>query len=236
MRGLGRIAGALAGLLTLSACLVTPGRFESSLDIRADRRFAFTYSGEILASDLSPEALTGGGDAGEDGGEAEEGAAAEPTLLPVAAQAEEDFGAPDARDDDAEMRAIAAALSREQGFRSVRYLGERKFAIDYAASGRLDHAFLFPFNIDAQIMLPFIAVELRGPDRVRVKAPGFATGFDKSQGPAGPWLLSKPVAKPGAFTRTLSGPRSSTAMKGSMICASMLNGNRKAWSSRPLAA
>ena len=200
MRGLGRIAGALAGLLTLSGCLVTPGRFESSLDIRADRRFAFTYSGEILASDLSPEALTGGGD----GSEADDGAAAEPTLLPVAAQAEEDFGAPDAGDDDAEMRAIAAALSREQGFRSVRYLGERKFAIDYSVSGRLDHAFLFPFNIDAQIMLPFIAVELRGPDRVRVKAPGFATGFDKSQGPAGLGGAGDKAAKAldGRFTLT----------------------------------
>ena len=154
--------------------------------------------GGRLAQPRAPPA--GGGD----GSEADDGAAAEPTLLPVAAQAEEDFGAPDARDDDAEMRAIAAALSREQGFRSVRYLGERKFAIDYAASGRLDHAFLFPFNIDAQIMLPFIAVELRGPDRVRVKAPGFATGFDKSQGPAGLGGAGDKAAKAldGRFTLT----------------------------------
>ena len=72
------------------------------------------------------------------------------------------------------------------------------------ASGRLDHAFLFPFNIDAQIMLPFIAVELRGPDRVRVKAPGFATGFDKSQGPAGLGGAGDKAAKAldGRFTLT----------------------------------
>ncbi len=77
---------------------------------------------------------------------------------------------------------IAAALAKEKGFRSARYLGNRTFAIDYAIAGRLDHAFLFPFNIDAQIVLPFVAVELRGEDRVRVKAPGFANGFDRSQG------------------------------------------------------
>lgn len=234
MRGLVRIAGALAGLLTLSACLVTPGRFESSLDIRADRRFAFTYSGEILASDLSPEALTGGGDGSEDGSEADEGAAAEPTLLPVAAQAEEDFGAPDARGDDAEMRAIAAALSREQGFRSVRYLGERKFAIDYAVSGRLDHAFLFPFNIDAQIMLPFIAVELRGPDRVRVKAPGFATGFDKSQGPAGLGGAGDKAAKAldGRFTLTTDAQIISQNQEDG--AQDVAEGKRIVWSVTPL--
>ncbi len=82
------------------------------------------------------------------------------------------------------MQAIAAALTKEKGFRAVRYMGDHKFEIDYAISGRLDHAFLFPFNIDAQIILPFVAVEMRGEDRVRIKAPGFANSFDKSQGPA----------------------------------------------------
>ncbi|WP_062731991.1 hypothetical protein [Sphingobium abikonense] len=200
MRGLVRIAGALAGLLTLSACLVTPGQFESSLDIRADRRFAFAYKGEILASDVSPAGWTGV-DPDED---TQDGEASEPTFLPVAAQAEEDFSANGADDDDAQMQAIAAALSREKGFRCARYLGDHKFAIDYAMSGRLDHAFLFPFNIDAQIILPFVAVELRGDDKVRVKAPGFAAGFDKSQGPGGLGGAGDKAAKAlnGRFTLT----------------------------------
>ncbi|NML09756.1 hypothetical protein HHL08_06275 [Sphingobium sp. AR-3-1] len=181
-----RTLGALAGLLALSACLVTPGTFESSLDIRADRSFAFTYKGEILASEMGKTGMTGGAPSTDDDSEGETEAA--PTLMQIAAR-DEDFSdaLADGADkgDEAQMQAIAAALTKEKGFRSARYMGNRKFEIDYAITGKLTHAFLFPFNIDAQIILPFVAVELRGDDRVRVKAPGFANGFDKSQGPAG---------------------------------------------------
>ncbi|SEI67638.1 hypothetical protein SAMN05518849_101522 [Sphingobium sp. AP50] len=183
MHRLFRSLSALAGLLTLSACLVTPGKFESSLDIRADRSFAFAYKGEILASDVDSDALSGTTSSGD--GDAQEGEAdASPTLMQIAAK-EEDFSDPDAKDDNAQMQAIATALSKEKGFRSARYVGNHRFEIDYAINGRLDHTFLFPFNIDAQIVLPFVAVELRGTDRVRVKAPGFANEFDKSHGMGG---------------------------------------------------
>jgi len=63
---LSRAAGALAALLMLPGCLVTPGSFTSTLDIRADRSFAFAYKGEILASDMD-KALGGlNSDAEED--------------------------------------------------------------------------------------------------------------------------------------------------------------------------
>ncbi|MCP1469015.1 hypothetical protein J3E64_000686 [Sphingobium sp. OAS761] len=180
MTRLPRSFGALAGLMLLSACLVTPGRFDSSLDIRADGQFTFSYKGEILAADSMKDGVIPPGMGGEDDAD---GATAGPALLQIAAK-QDDFPSGKAGD-ETDMRAIADALSKEKGFRSVRYLGSRKFAIDYAVSGRLTHAFLFPFNTDAQIILPFVAVELRGDDRVRVKAPGFSNGFDKSQGPAG---------------------------------------------------
>lgn len=165
---------ALPGVMALSACLVTPGKFESSLDIRADRSFSFAYKGEIIASDSSKGAMGIPEPASEDG------EAAPAQLLQIA---QETFDGEADNGNDVQMRAIADALTKEKGFRSARYLGKRKFDIDYAISGRLTHAFLFPFNIDAQIVLPFVAVELRGDERVRVKAPGFANGFDKSQGP-----------------------------------------------------
>lgn len=199
-----RTLGALAGLLALSACLVTPGRFESSLDIRADRSFSFAYKGEILASDMGKEALTGASSSSS-GDDAPEGEAENsPTLMQIAAQEEDFSDAAGDKSDDAQMQAIAAALAKEKGFRSARYMGKHKFEIDYAITGRLDHAFLFPFNIDAQIVLPFVAVELRGDDRVRVKAPGFANGFDKSQGPAGMGGAGDEAAKAlnGSFTLT----------------------------------
>ena len=43
----------MAGALALSACLLTPGRFTSALDIRKDGRFSFSYSGEIRMLALS---------------------------------------------------------------------------------------------------------------------------------------------------------------------------------------
>lgn len=171
-----RTLAALAALLCLSACLVTPGKFESSLDIRADGRFAFAYKGEIIASESGKEGIA----PVEADGEAETG----PALLQIAAK-EEDFSAADDKEEAAQMQAIADALMKEKGFRSALYMGARTFEIDYAIEGTLTHAFLFPFNIDAQIVLPFVAAELRGDGRVRVKAPGFSNGFDKSAGPTG---------------------------------------------------
>jgi hypothetical protein len=176
-----RAALALMGALLLSACLVTPGTFTSSLDIRADRSFTFAYKGEVIASDMG------------------KGMAQEPAPVDPAPQGEDsawmntailwqEDEAPaaeafDAKDEseDARMQHVAAALMKEKGFRSARYLGNRKFAIDYALSGTLTHAYLFPFNIDAQIVLPFVAIEMRGDDRIRVKAPGYAPS-DKGQG------------------------------------------------------
>lgn len=197
-----RIIAAVAGLFALSACLVTPGTFESQLDIRADRSFAFAYKGEILASDMGKDALSGATSAGE--GDAPEGEAeAGPTLMQIAAK-EEDFSTPGGKGDDAQMQAIAAALSKEKGFRAARYVGNHRFEIDYAINGTLTHAFLFPFNIDAQIVLPFVAVELRGADRLRVKAPGFANGFGKNPATAGMGGGNDEAAKAlnGRFTLT----------------------------------
>lgn len=203
-----RTAGLLAAVLLLSACLVTPGKFVSTLDIRADRSFTFTYKGEVIASDTE-----GGGGQASGGIEdqsfehmpEQEGLLVTPALLwqgggSKAAVAEERFEA-DENIDPRKMEAIAAALMKEKGFRAARYIGNRTFEIDYAISGRLDHAFLFPFNIDAQIILPFVAVELRGEDRVRVKAPGFANSFDRSQSIGG---ISDRAAQAlqGSFTLT----------------------------------
>ncbi|MEI9851013.1 MAG: hypothetical protein WDN24_09370 [Sphingomonas sp.] len=38
----------------------------------------------------------------------------------------------------------------------------------------LEHGFLFPYNLDNQVVMPWLAVELRGKDLIRFKAPGFA--------------------------------------------------------------
>lgn len=213
-----RAATALAACLLLPACLVTPGKFESAIDIRADRSFTFTYKGEILASDMGKG--LGSAPGGTDGGSGDDpGGGARPkeeqSTLRTALQkkeqgpAEERFDTPhgqggDGKSDEQQMQAIAAALTREKGFRAARYMGNHRFEIDYAISGKLTHAFLFPFNSDAQIVLPFVAVELRGDDRARMKAPGYSNGYDKSQNPMGGSSSGDDAAKAldGVFTLT----------------------------------
>ena len=217
---------ALPGVMALSACLVTPGKFDSSLDIRADRSFSFAYKGEVIASDSGKGAMGIPEPASED----EEAAPAQ--LLQIAA---EKFDSEADNGDDAQMRAIAEALTKEKGFKSVRYMGNRIFDIDYAISGRLTHAFLFPFNIDAQIVLPFVAVELRGDDRVRVKAPGFANGFDKSQGPSlgagGPGEAAAKALN-GSFTLTSDAEIISQNQEDG--AQTLANGKRIVWRVTPL--
>jgi len=179
-----RAAALVAVIGLLSACLVTPGKFTSSLDIRADGRFSFAYNGEVIASDTdgssagSAPPVEGGTPPGQDSAYLSSA-----MLWEEARVAEEQFDTGDAPDEK-RMHAIAEALRKEKGFRAVRYLGDRRFEIDYAITGQLDHGFVFPFNLDAQIIVPFVAVELRGEDRVRIKAPGFSNGLDRSQGVA----------------------------------------------------
>ena len=153
-----RLAALLAAPLLLTGCLLTPGKFTSKLTINADRSFTFAYSGEVYALDPDTSLSESGAD------KAKETAAKK-------AEAE------------TKNRAIADALSKEAGYRSVRYLGDGKFLIDYEISGRLDHDFIYPFNLDAQAIVPFVAVELRANGTVRVKAPGFANDSKDQAGP-----------------------------------------------------
>jgi hypothetical protein len=80
---------------------------------------------------------------------------------------------PSVAETEAQRRAIAEALSKEEGYRSVQYLGGDRFRVDYSISGRLDRAFLFPINLDAMALVPWIAAEVRKDGTVRVQAPGF---------------------------------------------------------------
>lgn len=178
---------ALTPLLLLASCIVTPGKFASTLDIRTDRSFTFTYVGEVVlartkpADDSADDSLDGDDQSFDGDGEPHLFKLATPgkalpksgaRAKPAPPQPDEDFS--DTPEEVVQLNALAEALSKEYGFRSARYIGHRRLAIDYAISGRLDHAFLFPFNPDGNAVLPFIAIELRGKDRVRIKAPGYA--------------------------------------------------------------
>ncbi|MEP6784868.1 MAG: hypothetical protein ABI898_03905 [Sphingomonadales bacterium] len=165
----GRIVLALLAPFMLLGCVLTPGKFVSSLSINADRTFAFAYKGEVIA--INPSTAMKSSDEATDS-EKNDGAA-KPDEAP-------------AEDNDAKFRAMAESLSKEVGYRSVIYRGKGKFDIDYAITGHLDHGFMFPYNTDAEAVFPFLAVEIHQGGLVRVKAPGFANSkSDAMSGAAG---------------------------------------------------
>lgn len=170
---LARFALALLAPLVLAGCLLTPGKFTSDLTINADRSFSFAYKGEVIAVDPSSEMAKAS--ASDDGAETtaeEKQAAADKNIEIAKATAEL----------ETKRKAVAVALAKEAGYRSVAYLGNGKYMIDYATTGVLTNNFLFPFNSDAEIVIPFVAIELRKEGTIRVKAPAFGKSGGKPAG------------------------------------------------------
>jgi hypothetical protein len=198
---LSRIALVLLLPFMLASCVLTPGKFVSTLKIDADRHFTFTYVGEVIA--LQDDDMAKGlGDMATPSTDPASSDDDTPTLQQIALQKD----APPAEDKaakkaaaDAKNRAIATALSKEAGYRKVTYLGDGKFSIDYAISGTLDHGFVYPYNIDAEAVFPFIAVELRANNTVRMKAPGYANAND-TKGMGMPGMDKSASQLDGVFT------------------------------------
>ncbi|MGE3691912.1 MAG: hypothetical protein AB7F98_11080 [Novosphingobium sp.] len=184
--------------ILLSACLLTPGKFTSNLDIRRNGEFFFTYEGEITMMGVMQLAQMG-----RRGGEQsfaatncfdDENTERTCTAAELADQKKE-WEASQARSQERERREteklktmlggldptdpksieeFAARLRRQAGWRAVVYKGDGKFDVDYALSGKLDHDFMFPLIEKFPTTYSFIQVLRRGDGTVRVDAPGFA--------------------------------------------------------------
>lgn len=157
-----RIAAALAMPLLLAGCLFQPGKFTSTLDINADRSFVFTYLGEIQAIEM--DNMADGLAIPEDGSDA-----AKP----------KDKDEKKAGMTEAEKAELAQTLAKEAGFRKVEYRGDDIWFVDYRMAGTLTHSFVFPYNLDAEMIFPFVAIEPRANGTVRVKAPAFAKSANR---------------------------------------------------------
>ncbi|MFC3174778.1 hypothetical protein ACFOD9_10990 [Novosphingobium bradum] len=189
-------AAALAVVLGLmvSACLLLPGKFTSSLDLRKDGRFTYAYAGEIRLLALSKLAQGGGRKAFAPEACTDDEMKERPCTPAELAEQRRNWdesqraAADKARKDAEGMKAVlggidpsspqaaeelAARLRRQVGWRSVVYKGDGLYLVDFALSGRLDHDFAFPTIERFPMANAFVQLSRRADGSVRVDAPGF---------------------------------------------------------------
>jgi hypothetical protein len=195
-------AAALAGglALLLAGCLLTPGNFAASLDIRKGGAFTYKYDGEIHLLALSKLAQMGqDADAGEtyveepcydedinerdctDQEKADQRKAWEEGAAQRKARKEEEVTAMRAMlggidpADPAAAEELAARLRRQVGWSRVDYKGDGLFDVSFALTGKLDHDFLFPTFEGFPMANFFVTATRRQGATVRVEAPGFSS-------------------------------------------------------------
>lgn len=201
-----RVAGtaalAAAAALALSACIVSPGAFQASLDLRKEGQFTFAYTGEIYLLALSQLA-----DMAKDADGSDEDFIQQPcyddeefeertcTEDEVAEQKRvwEESAASRAKEKerDAEMvkamlggidpsdpeaaEELAERLRRQEGWKRVDYRGNGLFDVEFELTGRMGHDFAFPTFERFPMSNGFVVATLRQGQTVRIEAPGFAT-------------------------------------------------------------
>ncbi len=206
-RGIAAATAVLLGL-ALTACMLTPGRFTSALDLRKDGRFTFTYTGEIHVLALSKMAQQGRqtefkpdtcydddfkerpctkDELAEQRKTWDEGAAdREAKAKKDAEQAKAMFGGLDPSDPKA-AEELAARLRRQVGWKSVVYQGDGLYLVEFALSGRLDHDFAFPTIERFPMTNPFVQISRRADGTVRIDATGFGPGTGGMAGGGNPF-------------------------------------------------
>jgi hypothetical protein len=190
---------ALLASLALSACLLSPGTFDATLDVRRDGRFTFSYQGQIHLIALSKLAEMSNRPASD--GDfvetpcwdddlndrkcteeelAEQREAWEASAEDRKARAEREaemmrqvLGGIDPADPKA-AEELAERLRRQEGWKRVEYRGDGLFEVDFALSSTLGHDFAFPTFERFPMTNPFVLATVRQGRAVRVEAPGFA--------------------------------------------------------------
>ena len=195
------LAGIAAGLsLLLSACLISPGKFTSTIDLRKDGTFAYGYQGEIYMLGLSKLAEMGSkAKANEeftatpcykDDGDFEERKCSKEEVAQQKTDWEaERQGAAERDKKNAEMmramlggidptnpqaaEELADRLRRQAGWKTVTYKGNGLFVVDFQLAGRIDHDFIFPTIERFPAANAFVILNRRADGAVRVEAPAF---------------------------------------------------------------
>jgi hypothetical protein len=191
------VVSALA-CLALNGCFLQAGKFDSTLDLRKDGSFTFAYKGQIyllvlskiadMASkaeaesefvadtcyddDLDERTCTAD-ELAEQKRTWEEGK--EKKKLEDQKNAEmmrAMLGGIDPADPEA-AKELAERLRHQAGWRSVTYVGDGLFEVDFALSSKLSHDFVFPTIERFPMANAFVMANRRADGSVRLDAPGF---------------------------------------------------------------
>lgn len=186
------VAGALA------ACVATPGKFTSTLDLRRDGTFTYSYDGQIYILALSKLAEMG---QKADAATFEAACWDDETFEDRECTAEEEAQQREEWEANAETRAASEArelesmkamlggidpsdpaaaeeladrLRKQAGWKSVTYKGDGLYEVSFSITSRMGHDFLFPTFEKFPMSSYFVTAGLRQEGRVRIEAPGFS--------------------------------------------------------------
>jgi len=184
--------------LALTGCFLQPGRFDSTLDLRKDGSFTYAYKGQIYLLALSKMAdMAGKADASsafaaqpcqDDDFNERKCTAAELAEQKRTWEAEQQKNKQQEQKNAEMMRAmlggidpadpqaakeLAERLRHQAGWRSVTYVGDGLFEVDFSLSSKLTHDFVFPTLERFPMGDAFVMVNRRADGTVRIDAPGF---------------------------------------------------------------
>lgn len=184
----------------LAACIASPGKFNSTLDLRRDGSFSYSYDGQIYILALSKLAEMGRAmEAGQefvptechDDETFEERECSEEELAEQRAEWDankEQRAATAAREadsmkamlggidpsDPAAAEELAERLRKQEGWNSVIYKGDGLYEVSFSITSHMGHDFVFPTFERLPMTSYFVTAGRRQDGRVRIEAPGFA--------------------------------------------------------------
>ncbi len=192
------MAAASAALsLLVAACLLTPGKFVSALDLRKDGHFTFSYKGEIYMLGLSRLAEMGHArdqtfepsPCYKDDNETVRPCSETERTRQKTDWDEQQKSSTDKAKKDAEQARVlfggidptspraaeemAERLRKQAGWKSVIYKGDGLYEVDFAITGTIDHDFAFPTIERFTMANAFVVLNRRSDGSVRIDAPGF---------------------------------------------------------------
>jgi hypothetical protein len=185
--------------LALSGCFLQPGKFDSALDLRKDGSFTFSYKGQIYMlalskiADMASKAEASSADFTPETCYDDDLTDRECTADELADQKRnwEEEKANKAKQDknNAEMmramlggidpadpeaaKEMADRLRHQAGWRSVNYVGDGLFEVDFSLSSKITHDFAFPVIERFPMSNVFLMATRRADNSVRIEAAGF---------------------------------------------------------------